>query len=134
MRDRKKNGTSTVEMAIVLPLLILLTFGIGEMGIMFTRWQALSTGTREGARLGVIFRVPCNAGTVTTQVQNTVQNVYVAGAGNTLTPVVTVAGACGGTGTPLTVTASATHTFGILQTVGGLAAVPMQATTTMRNE
>jgi Flp pilus assembly protein TadG len=121
-------------MAIVLPLLLLLAFGIGEMGILFTRFQALSTGTREGARLGVLFRTPCNAGTVTTQVQTTVQNVYAAAAGATLTPVVTVTGVCSGTGTPLTVTATATHTFWVLATVGNLAAVPMQASTTMRNE
>jgi phage shock protein PspC (stress-responsive transcriptional regulator) len=67
-------------------------------------------------------------------VQTTVQNVYAAAAGATLTPVVTVTGVCSGTGTPLTVTATATHTFWVLATVGNLAAVPMQASTTMRNE
>ena len=63
---RYEAGTSVVEMAIVLPLLLLLVFGIGEFGVAFTRWNSLTNAVREGAREGVVFRTPCNAAAVTT--------------------------------------------------------------------
>ena len=71
-RRRRESGTSVVEMAFVLPLLLLLVFAVGDFGIAYTRWNSLTNAVREGARTGVVFRAPCNAGTVTTEVQNTV--------------------------------------------------------------
>ncbi|MEY3289379.1 MAG: TadE-like protein [Pseudomonadota bacterium] len=35
MRAHKQKGTSTVEFAMILPLLLLLIFTISELGIMF---------------------------------------------------------------------------------------------------
>ena len=71
---RHEAGTSVVEMAIVLPLLLLLVFGIGEFGIAYTRWNSLTNAVREGAREGVVFRNPCNVGAITTLIENTVEN------------------------------------------------------------
>jgi Flp pilus assembly protein TadG len=137
MRDRDTRltqGTSTVEMAIVLPLLLMLTFAIGEFGIAFTRWHALNAATREGARAGVVFRNPCVAGTVQTQVQTTVGTIS-SGAGLTTTPGVTVTGACGGTGTALTVVSTVAQPFVVLPGLAGLApTITLRASATMRNE
>ena len=131
---KTQRGTSTVEMAIVLPLLLMLVFGIGEFGIAFTQKQALTNATREGARAGVVFRVPCNAGTVTTQVRNTI-NTIGAATGVTGTITSTITGACGGTGTPLTVTTTVPYTFGALSGLAGWApTVTLGATSRMRNE
>ena len=71
-RDRRRRGTSIVEMTIILPLLLMLVFGIGEFGLMYIQWQSLTNATREGARIGVVFRTPCNAATVTSLVHTTV--------------------------------------------------------------
>ena len=134
MRGRRQQGTSTVEMAVVLPLLLMLVFAIGEFGVAFTRWQSLTNATREGARVGVVFRVPCNAGTVTTQIRNTI-STFAATSGLTSGITATVTGVCAGAGTPLTVATSAPYAFGLLPGLAGLASsINLNASTTMRNE
>jgi len=50
---REEKGQTLVEMAIVLPLLILLLFGIFEFGRVGHAYLTLNYAAREGARLGV---------------------------------------------------------------------------------
>ena len=45
------SGTSLAEFAIVLPVLILILFGIIEFGIAFNRAQAVEAAAREGGRI-----------------------------------------------------------------------------------
>ncbi|MCP3989010.1 MAG: hypothetical protein GY724_08045 [Actinomycetia bacterium] len=40
------------ELAVVLPVLLMLVFGIIELGIAFSKAQAIEAGARRGARLG----------------------------------------------------------------------------------
>ncbi len=40
------------ELAVVLPVLLILIFGIIELGVAFSRAQAVEAGARRGARLG----------------------------------------------------------------------------------
>ncbi len=47
-------GAAVVEMAIVLPLLLSLLFGIIEFGWLFTVRHTMVNAAREGARLGVL--------------------------------------------------------------------------------
>ena len=63
-KRRSEVGTTIVEATIVLPLMLMLTFGIAEFGISFTRWNSLTNAVREGARTGVVFRTPCTQGAV----------------------------------------------------------------------
>lgn len=49
----REEGASAVEFAVLLPLLIMLVFGIVEFGIVFGQDLALSNGARQGARIGV---------------------------------------------------------------------------------
>ena len=122
-------------MAIVLPLLLILVFGIGEFGLLYTQWQSLTNATREGARVGVVFRTPCNAATVDALIQNTV-DTYAAAAGVTAGSITTnVVGACTGINTPLTVTTSMPHNYIALSALLGLgASTNLRARTVMRNE
>ena len=132
---RREAGTSVVEMAIVLPLLLILCFGIGEFGLLYTQWQSLTNATREGARTGVVFRAPCNAATVATQVQATVDG-FAASAGVPAGTIATaVVGACAGTGTPLTVSTTLPHTYIALSALAGFSPTTnLRARTVMRNE
>jgi hypothetical protein len=50
-----ERGATLVEMAIVLPLLLLLVFGIIEFGLAWFDNQSISQGVREAARRGVVF-------------------------------------------------------------------------------
>ena len=52
-RDRE-TGASLVEFAVVLPLLILLLFGIMEAGWLFSQQVEVRNAAREGARLAVV--------------------------------------------------------------------------------
>lgn len=55
MRKRVKDrGAAAVELALVLPLLLALLFGIFEFGRLFYTQIALSNAAREGARVMAI--------------------------------------------------------------------------------
>jgi Flp pilus assembly protein TadG len=133
---RPERGTSVVEMAIVLPLLLTLMFAIGEFGIMFTQYQSLINATREGARTGVLFRgASCAAGTVKTEIATTVSD-YMAGTGiQTGALTTTSSGECGGAGTQLVVFAAFPYAFAALPGLAGLqSSITLSARSTMRNE
>lgn len=134
-RGRSESGTSVVEMAFVLPLLLLLVFAIGDFGIAFTRWISLTNAVREGARAGVVFRTPCNSGTVDTEVQNTVAAFAASSGLDAPSIVTTVTNACGGTGTAMTVAATVPYDYVAMSALAGLApTINLRARTVMRNE
>ena len=59
MRDiKEKNperGAALVELAMVLPLLLLILVGIIELGLLFYNQQVLTNASREGARAGIAY-------------------------------------------------------------------------------
>jgi len=134
-KRRLKAGTSIVEATIVLPLMLLLVFATAEFGISFTRWNSLTNAVREGARMGVVFRAPCVAGTVTTLIEATVADFADSSGLDPTSITTTVTGACGGTGTQLIVSATAPYTYVALSALAGLApSTSLSARTVMRNE
>ena len=52
--QKKEKGQATVEMALVMPIIILLLFGIMEFGRIFNAYLIVTTASREGARAGVV--------------------------------------------------------------------------------
>jgi Flp pilus assembly protein TadG len=134
-RRRREAGTSIVEMAIVLPLLLLLVFAIGDFGIAYTRWVSLTNATREGARVGVVYRNPCDAGTVNGEIDATVRDFADSSGLDPGRIIIYPVGACLGTGTQLTVTTHAPYNYlalGALANLGGT--TWLSARTVMRNE
>jgi Flp pilus assembly protein TadG len=71
---RSQSGTAMLETAIVLPLLLLLLFGIFEFGLAFARMQALTNAAREAAREASRFRPTCRAGEVTSGARQIAQS------------------------------------------------------------
>ncbi|MEN8114203.1 MAG: TadE/TadG family type IV pilus assembly protein [Actinomycetota bacterium] len=51
---RNERGASAVEFALVLPLFVLLVFGIMEAGWLFSQQVEIRNAAREGARLAVV--------------------------------------------------------------------------------
>jgi Flp pilus assembly protein TadG len=47
-------GQAVIELALTLPLLLLVVFGIIDFGFMFQRYEAVTNAAREGARLAVL--------------------------------------------------------------------------------
>jgi hypothetical protein len=55
MTIKNQKGASAVEFAIVLPLLLLLLFGIVEFGFLLYNKAMITNAAREGARAGIVF-------------------------------------------------------------------------------
>lgn len=49
-----ERGASAVEFAIILPILIMLIFGIIQFGIAFNKYIAVTHAVREGVRLAAV--------------------------------------------------------------------------------
>ena len=53
-RKRRESGQAAVELALVLPFLLLLIFGMLEMGWLASTRQVMDTMTREATRAGSV--------------------------------------------------------------------------------
>jgi len=53
-RSRSESGVAAIELAIVLPLLMLILFGIISFGTVFYNYIVITNAAREGARWGAI--------------------------------------------------------------------------------
>ena len=56
-RLRCQKGVAAIEFAIVLPLLMIIIFGIVEFGLLLYDKQVITNASREGARAGVVVGV-----------------------------------------------------------------------------
>jgi len=50
-----QKGATAVEFAIILPVLVMLLFGIIEFGIILYDKAMITNASREGARAGIVF-------------------------------------------------------------------------------
>lgn len=50
-RRRRQDGAVAIEAALLTPLLLLLTFGIIEFGMLFKDWLAVTSAVRAGTRM-----------------------------------------------------------------------------------
>ncbi|HML67868.1 MAG TPA: pilus assembly protein [Clostridia bacterium] len=82
----RESGQSAVETALMLPLLLLLIFGMLEMGWLATTRQTMDTITREATRAGV---VAASTTASTTAVNNAVTSKKPAYMKKTITVTVT---------------------------------------------
>lgn len=49
-----ETGASAVEMAILLPLLVMVVFGLIEFGLLLYNQQVITNASREGARAAIV--------------------------------------------------------------------------------
>ena len=134
--QRAKKGTAMLEMVFVMPLLLLLLFGLCEFSVLFGRYQTLNNAAREGARTAVVFRSGCNSATVEAEVRDRVRN-YAAPLGMTLADAdISVAGVCGSSDTSSSVSATFQHTFTVLQNLAPAISptIDLVGNSVMRNE
>lgn len=125
-----------VETAIVLPLLLLVLFGVLEFSVVLGRWQALSNAAREGARLAIVYRSGCNAPAVEAEVQARVAQ-YASALGMPAEELeIEVAGACGARNTLSTVIVRSPYTFRVLSRLREELGPSLElvASSVMRNE
>lgn len=58
---RRAKGQSLAELALLLPLLLLILMGCLDLGRAFATWLTLANRAREGARYGCALSVPLAA-------------------------------------------------------------------------
>jgi Flp pilus assembly protein TadG len=123
---RDERGQAVAELAIVLPVLCLLLFGIIQFGIVFRDYITLTDAVRAGARKGAVSRLTGDeCGAAIAQVKATAQDLDQ----SALTPSCT----SGNThGSDIRVTASYPYSIDIIGLV--VASGRMNSTTTERLE
>jgi Flp pilus assembly protein TadG len=70
-RWRDERGSEIVELAIALPILLLVLAGIMDFGFLFERYEVVTNAAREGARMAVLSN---SSGYSATDVQNRVSS------------------------------------------------------------
>jgi Flp pilus assembly protein TadG len=70
--SREQGGQALVEFALVLPVLVLLLFGMLDFGKAYNYWNDANHLTAQGARFAVVNRKPdpANAASLQAQIRN----------------------------------------------------------------
>jgi TadE-like protein len=55
---KREEGAAAVEFALLLPLLLMILFGIIEFGLVLYNQEVITNASREGARFGIVMRAP----------------------------------------------------------------------------
>lgn len=114
---KNQRGAAAVEFAIVLPLLMMILFGIIEFATILYDKAMITNASREGARAGIVWRPTeperLSVGEIQAVVNNYLQD-HLVNFGSSSLPVVTVSGAGNVENQPLTVTVSYRYDFLVL--------------------
>jgi Flp pilus assembly protein TadG len=54
IKTKNEKGAAAVEFALILPILVIIVFGIFQFGIAFNNWISLTHAAREGVRLASV--------------------------------------------------------------------------------
>ena len=76
----KQRGVAAVEMAIILPVILLLMLAVAELGRGFYQYDALSKAVRDGTRyLATNARLPTGVVSISSSVATAAKNLVVYG-------------------------------------------------------
>jgi hypothetical protein len=121
-----------IEVAMTLPVLLIVTLASLEFGLLFSRYQILLGSAREGARIASLFRMECNPYRVKGEVDAAVLNNG-SQLGMLLLPTnVQVVGACSNGN--VTVEVKYEHYLTLLGGFVRELSVPLEVKVVMRNE
>jgi Flp pilus assembly protein TadG len=126
---RRRRGAAAVEFAIVLPVFVILVFGMIEYGRMVMVQQVITNASREGARRAVLDGATTSA--VQTSVTTYLTNASISGGSTAVSPDPSAAAS----GDPITVTVSIPFSsVSWLPSPMYLGGKTLTASTTMRRE
>ncbi|MFH0905665.1 MAG: TadE/TadG family type IV pilus assembly protein [bacterium] len=133
-----QKGSSAVEFALVLPLLMIISFGIIEFGAYLYNQQVLTNASREGARAGIVASGPRVSDTAIGVIVNNYAKGHLVTFGTANDPVTNVTGysATAAFSDPLTVQVTYNYSFLVIPNL--IASItrltPMKAVAVMRYE
>jgi Flp pilus assembly protein TadG len=132
---RDDAGAAAVEFALILPVVLLLLFGIIEFGRAWNVKQVLTDAAREGARVAVVNNV-MSAAALQPKVTSTVREAAARAGLDTIpaTLDIQLSGIPGGTNTPATVALKYDYTPLFGTWVLKSSTVPIRSVFRMRNE
>ncbi len=122
---RSERGQTMVETAMVLPILLVLVFGMIDFGRVFNAWITVTNSAREGARVGA-----------TRQDETAIEARIAAAMGHIDAYDVDIVNAVGTSGSPISVTVETTVDIltPLIGNIIGGGSVTISETTTMRLE
>jgi Flp pilus assembly protein TadG len=121
---KSERGQTMTELALVLPLLVVLLFGIAQFGIAFNNYLTVTDAARAASRKGAVSRTVSNP-------KGTCESAGYAAGGNLKNPGTDFKVTCSSSwlpGTDLTVTASYPFSINLM----GWVVSSGQLTTTMK--
>ena len=135
MKDQK--GVAALEFALILPLLVLLAFGIIEFSVLLYDKAVITNASREGARKGIVYAYPDRI--ADGEIMDTVNNYcsdYLISLGGTSTINTDISRSGDSSGDPLIVRVSYRYNFLVLPNfISELASgINLVAETVMRME
>ena len=134
---RNQKGAAMVELAIVMPVLLVLIFGMIEFSIMFYDQAVITNASREGARAGIVYAFPnrITAGEITTTVGNYCSGRLITFGGSNQAST-SVSGQCANAGDAITVSVNYPYNFLVIPNLiqGLTGPINLSAITVMRCE
>jgi len=136
-QQTSQSGSVAVEFALVLPLLLIIVFGIVEYSIALYDKTIITNASREAARAGIVLRSPKFSSDEIKKVATDycTSNLITFGAATSPTVDITSSGGAA-FGTPLTVTVAYVYQgLGLGSLLSSLSSpITLSATTIMNNE
>ena len=134
IRKRYERGSTAIEFALILPILLTMLFGIIDFGRLLYTQEVLNNAVREGARVGIKMKtVPVSDPEIETQVSTVIDGSQLADSSNATVAINRLAV---GTSTNLQVGVQYTFSFLVANAlIPGLSQTRvMNATSIMRME
>ena len=139
--SRGQHGLVAVEFAVLVPVFLVLVFGIVDLGHAWYMSQIVTNASREGARYGITYRANSSGARLAPSafsptIPNYVLNSYLARTSlpADASPLVTSGGtgySTGAKGAPLEVTVTATKNWFVMSIVPGMGTRKILAATTV---
>lgn len=135
VRLKARAGSELIEFAVVLPLLLILMFGVVDFSLALYDKAVVTNASREGARAAIVATTPRPDLAKVQGVVTDYCSTYLINFGGAAPTVTVPTGLGGGSGDPLTVQVEYYYNFAVIsKLIPSLGSLNLTSTTVMRLE